>query len=234
MATLKEYALLTKSIFIEENQLVITDEKTDSKVAVKYIDNQVLVVYPGTDISSVGDILTDLACVLIRPTWCPTIKIHGGYASKLESIREKLDLLLLHSTNITMIGFSQGACIAMINSLRYKLMHPTTHISCYAFFPSKAGNSNFARLFDSRVDVSHRSYFADDPVYMLPFSFLSYRHTTNVIWVKRNGKNVSHDRPFRRDIFIFLKCILLFFNIQPNHNPFDDHSIELLAPLLKG
>lgn len=213
--TMEKYFLgICRSIWDDPDKTYIEDKETDTEVAVKKIDDTMVVVFKPTN--SEKDHYYNFDFRFVDATWMPQgsgAMVHCGFMTKLKAVAEAIDHALLPSednqfSQVVFTGFSQGGAMAQITAHRYKTIFSSKNIDvvCYAFGSPRVGNKCFVQNYNQIIEKSCRVYYGYDPVPSLPPRFFFYKDTKNPLWVKRDGKGISKvERPWWKSLMIIVK-----------------------------
>ncbi|KAJ3512952.1 hypothetical protein NLJ89_g3222 [Agrocybe chaxingu] len=147
----------------------------------------VIVAHQGTDPSKIGPLLIDADIFLtglnssLFPGVPSNIQVHSGFASEhaktatsvLTAVRTALQDSGLN--NVTVVGHSLGAALALLDSIYLPLFLPSVSFRMIGYGMPRVGNQDFASYVDGHVDVTHVNN-KEDFVPTLPGRLLGFHH----------------------------------------------------------
>lgn len=171
-------------------------EIPDFYVAYDPPSNSMVVAHQGTVFSNLTSILNDIELFLVTPNeaqfpgaGAAGVKVHEGFLKTYN--RTAADVLAAvqrgikqkGATNVKVVGHSLGAAISLLDSvhLRMKLSQDIT-IQTVLFGLPRVGNQEFADLVDTQsISLMHIAN-DNDPVPMIPPTFIGYRHPSGELF----------------------------------------------------
>ena len=143
----------------------ISDPVTDTQAFIAFNDEYAVLVFRGTEATSITDIRTDTKARLI--TSPSNGLVHEGFqkafASVEESINERLESEQLKGKPLYITGHSLGGALATIATREFK--SPVKVAASYTFGSPRVGNENWINQIKSPI---YRLVNAADSVTMLP------------------------------------------------------------------
>ncbi|KDQ61916.1 hypothetical protein JAAARDRAFT_66920 [Jaapia argillacea MUCL 33604] len=153
----------------------------------------VIVAHQGTDPSQILD-------PSLFPGVSSSVTAHDGFqsaqAAAATAILSAVQTAISRygATQVTVIGHSLGAAIALLDSVYLPLHLPSKiHVKMVGYGMPRVGNQYFANYVDahsSSTPVTHINNMKD-PVPILPGRFLGYHHPSGEIHIKEDGTWVS-------------------------------------------
>ncbi|KAG6909384.1 hypothetical protein DXG01_000827 [Tephrocybe rancida] len=149
--------------------------------------NTVVVAHQGTDPKKLMPLLTDADFFLgeLDPDLFPgidsDIKVHDGFrdahAETAPDVLAAVKTALSQSglNDVTIVGHSLGAAIALLNGVYLPLQLPGVNIKTIGYGMPRVGNQAFADFVDANVPVT-RVTNQNDLVPILPGRFLGFHH----------------------------------------------------------
>ncbi|KAF8167182.1 lipase class 3 family protein [Crassisporium funariophilum] len=162
----------------------------------------VIVAHQGLESSKLEADATVANVVLqpLDPTLFPgvssSIEAHSGFADQqaktatavLSAVREALSM---HGpTNVTIVGHSLGAAIALLNGAYLPLHISGVTFRTIGYGMPRVGNQAFANYVDTHINLTHINN-KQDFVPILPGRFLGYAHPSGEVHIKDNDQWVS-------------------------------------------
>lgn len=183
-ASSADYTPLKDSLVMEPNAYIHKGD-TDTQCFIAHNENFILVAFPGTD-STYDAVVTDFLRNLIqRRAWFDTqvaegVQVADGFYAAYNSVRSDVfsqvnALYTAQSRPIYTTGHSLGGTLAIMAGLDLS-DRLSADVTCYTYGSPRAGNLDFADLYNSQIDESqlHQNLF--DPVPSVPSSLLGYYH----------------------------------------------------------
>jgi len=165
----------------------------------------VIVAHQGTVPSEIVPLITDGDFFLealdstLFPGLPSSIEVHSGFATEhaktATSVLASVQTALQQSglNQVTVVGHSLGAAIALLDSVYLPLNLPSVNFNMIGYGLPRVGNQAFASFVDSNVNVTHVNN-QEDPVPTLPGIFLGFHHPQgekhiqdNDVWVACSG-----------------------------------------------
>lgn len=174
----------------------------------------VIVAHQGTNTSELLPILTDLNFFPdeLDPTLFPgistSIKVHNGFSeSHARSATAVLSAvqtaLSTHGANhVTVVGFSLGAALALLDSVYLPLHLPaSTNFTTIGYGLPRVGNQAFADYVDAHVTNLSRVNNQKDVIPILPGRFLGFHHPSGEkhiqasgVWIACSGQDNTNEK----------------------------------------
>ena len=143
----------------------ISDPETDTQAFITFNDEYTVLVFRGTEATSIGDIRTDTRANLI--TSPSNGLVHEGFQtafnSVCETINQRLQSAQLKGKPLYITGHSLGGALATIATRDIK--PPINIAACYTFGSPRVGNESWINRIKSPI---YRLVNAADSVTMLP------------------------------------------------------------------
>ncbi|PIL24850.1 hypothetical protein GSI_12736 [Ganoderma sinense ZZ0214-1] len=199
----------------------------------------VIVAHQGTDASKLFPILIDLDIKQVNlnstlfPGIDPSVKVHEGFAGThgrsapgvIAAVQQALSMY--PTKNVTAVGHSLGAAIALLDAVYLPLHLPSDVTVRYRGYASpRVGNQAFADYFDSLGMSATRVNNKEDPVPVLPpIQILGYHHVSGEIhirddvWVSCPGQDNPSDQCSAGDV------TFSNFDATQHPGPFDGVSV---------
>lgn len=203
----------------------------------KYKDSLVF-AFRGTE--SFRDVLSDLNIFRTNLT-IPNVqltcspKVHSGFLTQFNTVKEEMSTEIQvyrentkNDNSLIFTGHSLGGGLATIASVYYGLQYPDMNVKCITFGSPRVGNSDFVKLFDKRVNESHRLVNEDDPVPMGPTPFI-FTHVCGGEWIK--DAHLINERPIFRSVNFVKNFVGSIFGFVSN--PVSDHNCDHYLDVVK-
>lgn len=119
----------------------------------------------------------------------PTAKVHGGFWTAYTSIRDEIYSLIKSQQcldSLHIVGHSLGGALATLASLDLVEELEVNNISMISLGAPRVGNTEYARLYDSRVGEYYRLTHARDPIVHLPYRLMGFTHIGHEIFYPDN------------------------------------------------
>ncbi|EJF64378.1 alpha/beta-hydrolase [Dichomitus squalens LYAD-421 SS1] len=202
--------------------------------------NVVIVGHEGTDVTEIAPPLIDMDTSLVRldaklfPGADPSVRVHEGFAGTQSRsapgvIAAVEEALSLHPTrNVTVVGHSLGAAIALLDAVSLPLHLPSdVYVRYIGYASPRVGNKAWANWVDSlRMDIT-RVNNKEDPVPALPPMEFLYHHvggehhiSDDDVWVSCPGQDNLSDQCSTGAVNIFR------FNATQHLGPYDGVTIH--------
>ncbi|TBU36393.1 alpha/beta-hydrolase [Dichomitus squalens] len=167
--------------------------------------NVVIVGHQGTDGSQIAPPLIDLDIPLVPlddelfPGVDPSVRVHQGFAGTqsrsapgvIAAVEEALSLY--PTRNVTVVGHSLGAAIALLDAVYLPLHLPSdVNVRYVGYASPRVGNQAWANYVDSlHMDIT-RINNKQDPVPVLPpIEFFGYHHASGEVHIRNDDVWVS-------------------------------------------
>ncbi|KAG7094312.1 hypothetical protein E1B28_007914 [Marasmius oreades] len=159
----------------------------------------VIVGHQGTDFSQIDAVLTDASFVLsnldstLFPGVPSAVKVHNGFRDEqaktatqvLAAVQKALSAN--SASQVTVVGHSLGAALALLDAVYLRLHLPTTTgVKMINYASPRVGNPDFANYVDSHVPITHITN-KKDIVPILPGRFLGYAHPNGELHIKEDN-----------------------------------------------
>ncbi len=158
-------ALKDFSLKVDEDISWISDPVTDTQAFIAFNDEYAVLIFRGTEATSIKDIRTDTRAKLITST--SNGLVHEGFQKAYNSIEDTINQRLksdvLKGKPLYVAGHSLGGALATIATRDLK--QPVKIAACYTFGSPRVGNENWINRIKSPV---YRLVNAADSVTMLP------------------------------------------------------------------
>lgn len=153
------------SLKVDEDISWISDPETDTQAFIAFNDEYAVLIFRGTEATSIKDIRTDTRARLVTST--SNGLVHEGFQEAFNSIKETINQRLksdvLKGKPLYVAGHSLGGALATIATRDLK--PPVKIAACYTFGSPRVGNENWINRIKSPV---YRLVNAADSVTMLP------------------------------------------------------------------
>jgi predicted lipase len=124
-------------------------------------------------------------------------------------------------TNVTVIGHSLGAALALLDGVSFRLiLDPTTNVNVIGYGMPRVGNQDFANLVDTilpgcvkRITNKH------DPIPIVPAKAQGYHHVSGEIHIQQTGEWITCPGQDNADARCIVGAVPSIFNAK-----FSDHS----------
>ncbi|KAM5543896.1 hypothetical protein V8D89_002513 [Ganoderma adspersum] len=162
--------------------------------------NEVIVSLQGTDSSQLGPILIDIDVVLaplnstLFPGIDPSVLVHRGFAGTqsrsapgvIAAVEQALSQY--PTKNVTVVGHSLGAAIALLDAVYLPLHLPSDVTVRYVGYASpRVGNQAFADYVDAQDFSVTRINNKQDPVPVIPTrEFFEYHHASGEVHIRND------------------------------------------------
>tara|TARA_Y100000389_G_C17454816_1_gene517379 strand:- start:775 stop:1632 length:858 start_codon:yes stop_codon:yes gene_type:complete len=201
----------------------------DCEVYTVRYNNNLIIIFRGTE--SLRDVLSDLNIIkepLLLNNYQIHPKVHSGFLKQFNSVTFSIEKVITEfkqeepSGSIIICGHSLGGAIATIAAIKYTLMFEMP-VYCITFGAPRAGDYNFADIFNDKIISSIRIINEDDPVPLVPLP-LTYSHVKGIRWLYRNDIKTKSEQcckwvRFFRNFFLSCSTCCLF-------SAFSDHSMD--------
>lgn len=175
----------------------LSNANTDTKVYLIVENDTVYITGPGSE--SYTDWLLDFQIWRTKVSYFDNSLVHAGFMKIYESIKkllhQKLVAIFTLNTNIQNIvctGHSLFGAVSTIIAADCANKYDNKHITCVTFGSPRVGNTNFAKFFNSNVDVSFRCVFAKDPITFSPVP-LRFKHVHGSVYCNEKSASVVDD-----------------------------------------
>lgn len=159
----------------------------------------VIVGHQGTNPSEILPLLTDADILLGRlssslfPTVGSGVLVHSGFRDA--HARSAGDVLVAvqatmsqyHTNEVTLVGHSLGAAIALLDAVYLSLHLPGATIKTVVYGLPRVGNQAFADYVDAHVASLSHVNNKRDPVPIMPGRLLGYHHPSGEIHINAGG-----------------------------------------------
>lgn len=119
----------------------------------------------------------------------PMAKVHGGFWTAYTSIRDEIYSLIKGQEcldSLQIVGHSLGGALATLASLDLVEELGVKSVSMVSLGAPRVGNTEYAKLYDSRVDEYYRLTHARDPIVHLPYRLMGFTHIGHEIFYPDN------------------------------------------------
>ena len=157
---------------------IIEGSKTDTECFIKKTENNITIIFRGTD-SSINWTNNFLFCRKNIPygNKDTKIRVHSGFLKEYKSVRDKIHTRIPGETcKITVTGHSLGAALAVLCAVDLQYNFKNADIEVYLFGCPRVGNKAFVRSYNKRVFKTLRVTNGNDIVTKLPPKIFGYRH----------------------------------------------------------
>ncbi|EJF64419.1 alpha/beta-hydrolase [Dichomitus squalens LYAD-421 SS1] len=167
--------------------------------------NVVVVGHQGTDVSKIIPVLIDLDIPLVQldaelfPGVDPSVRVHQGFAGTqsrsapgvLAAVEEALSLY--PTKNVTVVGHSLGAAIALLDAVYLPLHLPSdVNVRYIGYASPRVGDQAWANYVDSLHMNITRINNKEDPVPVLPpIEIFGYHHASGEVHIRDDDVWVS-------------------------------------------
>lgn len=212
------------------NNIRYISSKYDTNLYIWKKDKILYITFRGT--SSLVDVFIDLKCFPknIKDKICVHQGFYDQFLSVEKQITGELDKHIDDIDEIIISGHSLGGGCATIASAYYGEKYSNKTVSCITFGCPRVGNKKFIEWFSKNVNNNIRIVNKNDPITMIPTSFL-WNHTFNDCIILRGEDN--NIQICKRDTPWFLRFFHLLFKVN-YFNPIKNHSLSLYISKLQN
>ena len=154
----------------------IEDSATDAQAFVSFNDGDIIISGQGT--TTMRDWSIDFQIWRTRVDYLDNVHIHAGFMKQYNAIRERIHTVIRANIEqckrILCTGHSLFGALATIAALDCALMYDVS-VHCITFGSPRVGGKDFAKLFNSSVDISYRCVQHKDPITFTPAP-IRFRH----------------------------------------------------------
>ena len=192
-----QFAMKSYENFDDNNVDKVSNVTTDTKVYLILENDTVYITGPGSE--SYTDWMLDFQIWRTKVSYFNNSLVHAGFMKIYESIKDLLHQKLVATfslnnniQNIVCTGHSLFGAVSTIIAADCANKYDDKHISCVTFGSPRVGNVNFAKFFNSNVDVSFRCVFAKDPITFSPVP-LRFKHVHGSVYCDEKSAKVVDD-----------------------------------------
>jgi len=160
----------------------------------------VIVSHQGTNPSQILPLITDadIITTTLDPTLFPgidsSIEVHSGFATEQASTATTIlgavqdAMSAFGATNVTVVGHSLGAALALLDSVYLPLHLPAgTAFRTVSYGMPRVGNQEFANYVDAHLSVTHINNMKDS-IPILPGMSLGFHHPSGEVHIDDSGE----------------------------------------------
>jgi len=184
-------------------------DKTDTQAFLAENGDFAVLAFRGTELTKKKDVLTD-----VMATQLSVIegRVHSGFRTAYESVRESIEKCLLGMDEIPIYitGHSLGAALATIATQELENT-PTFRnriAACYTFGSPRVGNSQYDKSFKAPI---YRMVNTTDIVTVIPLLVMGYMHIGDVRFLGRKDGDFSRRVPILTRVLLFAAAMLRLF-----------------------
>lgn len=235
-STRKVLAKLCDLAYNDKNDLDIKIEYYGKQTDVEFLglstDDQVFLVFRGTEYSGVNASLNDIKtnidfCWHDFDSEFPEYgEVHQGFLIAFKkSIKEILSFINKHKgKKINLIGHSLGGAFATLAATfichheRFKGNYVN---SVWTFGMPRVGDRKFRNFYNNTLaleDRTKRIVYDDDAATKVPPWLLGYRHVGQEIWINKSGKVFEKGLPWYKSLFNKFSLNALWNDARKDHD----------------
>jgi predicted lipase len=182
---------LPNAAYGAESVHLIQRDDTECKVWIR--DELALIAFRGTEPTHLAEWIRNIQFHKVSmPRFDPRVRVHRGFLSEFEAIRNDLLTLLFVSgvSRVYLTGHSKGAAQATIAAMRLENGGYFTIEKCVVFGSPRVGNAAFAREIRRRIPLV-RFENCNDVVPRIPRWWMGYVHAGRLTYIAGDGEIID-------------------------------------------